>query len=521
MSASNSRGGQENQAPLDIGDMVKNIREKNTELHQRIIAKKEVLNKQRKRQRAMARANWYSMMLYARKRVLVRESANYQSKKNEKLDIFTNAAVQKLASVLRFKAATKVLEETTQNFFEPIRVFQSPPSVPIVGEAAADASLRFMSKLSFEPSLNLIVPKLVSDVQNIDTYENLRPSPADIEYRADSIREEVANNIEADPIVPSLSDITHPLEIFSQDSMILNPINDINIILSQAAMTAVLQTPITASIPTVAKEIRRPFRSMLRMAYPRWDLEDPLELDRDVTWDETQFNLQIQAEIEREISRSNKQASQISRKSPTKVPTSPKQKTESKTLSRDLDLTASQELMSAEIPGSPKGCLKPRMFHFDLSSILPGLDDGLYKMIQPIPELVLHARFFSRSMFEEEMQKPVDYYSSLIANDPSQTVPEKSLDFIDEEINKSLFDLLGHSTGMFSASEKLLDFNMASAEKALSTCLAGITFNNIQTISPYLLGAAQIKRHKPNDEANILIPQEKKSRGNPVFNTPE
>ncbi|EAY20353.1 hypothetical protein TVAG_193290 [Trichomonas vaginalis G3] len=508
-------------APLDIGDMVQNLREKNTELHQKIIAKKEVINKQRKKQRAMARANWYSMMLYARKRVLLRESASYQNKKNEKLDVFTTAAVQKLASVLRFKAATKVFEETTQKFFEPIRIYSSPPSVPIVEEAVDDASIRFMSRLSFAPSLNLIAPQMVNSIKNVDTYENLRPSPADIEYRTNLIIDDVVSHIEADPIVPSLSDITQPLERFSQDTMILNPINDINIIVSQASLMAVLQTPIAAAVPVVAKEVRKPFRSAMRMAYPRWDLEDPLDIQRDQTWDETKFDEAIQDEINKDILLESQKASKMQRSSPTKVPTSPRHNVESNLISRDLDFQPENEITTQDLPTVGKSGLKPKQFHFDLSSILPGLDDGLYKMIQPIPELVIHTRFFSRSMFEEEMNKPVNYYADLVANDPSQTVPAQSLDFIDEEIDKSLYDLLASGTGMNEVADKLIDFGMQAAEKALATNLAGITYGNVHIALPYLLGAAQIKMHNIDDDKPLLIPPEKKATANPVYITPE
>ena len=532
-----------NAAPIDIESLSKALRTGNTQLHHQIVAKKESLNKQAKKQRAIARYNWHAVARYLKKRVVSRDVTAHQEEKNKKLDVRTNAAVDKLCSAIRFGQADCELGKITKKLFEPLNFYKQPTSVPIVEEAADEACERFIDNFKLDDLLGKIAPKFVQPVENIDTYERIRPTAKELQNEADEVVDDVANDVFEDivektvvePIGPKVFSQAATIYSFSQDSMILNPVNDVDKIISQVAQNSVLFIPFTSGLPHVSKECRKPLRSLGRYAYPAFDNEEPLDIERPVTIDETDLNLAIETAVEKIVNDSMPSTTMTR----TQDRTEPSNKTtmfdkftqkkkperQESVTARDINIEVSQEKVAKDIEKQIRGRrgVKGNMFYYDLSSILQGLDDGLEAMVKPIPNLVMNKCIFSRDLVLEEISKPTNSIASGIANDPEQVIPDNSLSFIDDEINESLKEFVASGTGITEAYEDLLNFNLKAAEQAVLSTLASMTFSRMKEVTPFLIGAANIKVHKVDEEAgdNGSKTMRKKKHANPVFATIE
>ena len=523
--ASRASNASASSSAIDIAQLNRDLRDGNTKLHQLLVAKKESLNRQAKKQRAFARSNWYSMMLYARKRVVMREASAYQNEKNKQLDVYANVAVRKLTSAVRFNNAHSVLEELTKNFFQPLKTYKNPPNVPAIEDAENEACIRYIQNLDFSDTLSNVASKFTEPINNVMTYEKLIPESDELMDIADDVVEDAAANIEIDPKAPNLFAAATSLAVFPQDNMILNPMNDINIILGVAAQQAVLYTPFTAGLPMVSKEIRPTFRGLLRYAYPRWDNEDPLDLEREPTLDEDDLNLDINRAIEQAIQNSQP-APSLSRSQSTEnaggsifdrifqgKDITPQPKTREISPQRDEDAEKMKDLKMK--PG-----MKVRNFYYDLSSILPGLDDGVQRMIEPIPRIVLSHLLLTKQSILNLMFESTNGVAAKVANDPDQIIPEESLSFIDDAIADSMKDFVSGATGLTEAYDDLINFNIRASEQAMLATLTAMTFSRLQQVTPFLVGAANIKTHKLEEENNPdRVMRKKKHDENPVFNT--
>ena len=108
-----------------------------------------------------------------------------------------------------------------------------------------------------------------------------------------------------------------------------------------------------------------------------------------------------------------------------------------------------------------------------------------------------------------------------VATDPDQVIPEESLSFIDDALNESMYEFVSSATGLTEGYEDLINFNMKVAEQAVLATLTTMTYSQFKYVTPYLVGAANIKTHKLEEENEVgeKVPRKKKHSNNPVFNT--
>jgi len=319
---------------------------------------------------------------------------------------------------------------------------------------------------------------------------------------------------------------------FSQDSMILNPTNEVDKIVARVAQNAVLYIPFSSGLPYVSKECRKPLRSLGRFAYPDFDNEDPLDLERPVTLDEDELNLSIDAAVHKiendampstTMTRANENAANNKSTLFERFAQKKKPEKQESVRARDLNLEQIESQKDIERTVKPRRGVKGDMYYYDLSSILQGLDEGLEEMVKPIPNLVMNKVMFSKELVLDELFKPTKAIASGIAEDPDQFIPEESISFIDEEIDASLRDFVASGTGMTEAYEELLNFNLKAAEQAVLSTLASMTFSRMKEVTPFLIGAANIKMHKLEDErgGDSGSKSSKRKQSNPVFATIE
>ena len=523
---------------IDITNSYKSLREGNTNLHHETIRKRTGLTRQLQKQRAFARGQWISMMFYARKRVVMREASSYQNKKNQRLDDASAEAIDTTKQVLSKHVFVNAdFEALTKAFFEPLINYRSIPNVPEIEEAADDASERFMNGLDLDITRDELAKQFVQPITNINTYEKLIPNTKELNEKADDVIEDSIENIDKNPVNPSIYKIVTPLYVFPQDTMILNPINDMDAIIGQSAQQALLYNHFNAALPMVSKEIRPTFRSLLRYAYPRWDNEDPLDLEREPTLDEDDLNLGIDAAIEKciadaqpstqmSMSKTQEEGSnkltifdKIFQKKDEQV--KEQQVTARALKMEDLDSQEDDAEKLKELKLRPG--MKVRNFYYDLSSILQGLDDGVQRMLEPIPRIVMNHLLIPKQSIADLLFTSTSAIADKVANDPDQVIPEESLSFIDDAISESLIGFVSDATGLTDGYNDLINFNMKVAEQAILATLTTMTYSRFQEVTPFLVGAANIKTHKIEEEnaSGEKSPRRKKHTANPVFFTTE
>ena len=410
------------------------------------------------------------MMLYIRKRVVVRESVNYQSKKNARLDVFANIAVQKLASAIRFKAADKMIMQTSDSHFEPIRGYKPAPSLPYVEELAADACTTFIERLSFAGAEGAVSESLCAPLGGLYEHHNPGPRASALAASVGDVAEAAGADAAGEARAPSYRAIARPLIEYSQDCQILRRAADVGLIIGQAALGAVGGCWFGGGVARVGANSRGALRALLRMAYPRWDNEDPLELSRAPTLDELELDADVDAAAERALRGGG----------------------------------GREPAAAAVLRGAPGAGAGPReggarRMRFDLSSILGGLDSGMHRMLEPIPRLAAHARVFSRERMWAELSAPVAGLAAAVAGDPEQRIYGDDVGFVRGAVRASLAEFVAEAAGASAAAVDAVEAAAAAGERAAAAALALLSFGHLGAVGPFLDGCAKSKRHKHED----------------------
>lgn len=470
---------------------------------QRLFYASENNNMKARRKKAVSRSRWYDMVLFVRKRILVRECMLYQNRKNARLDEYANTAVDNLVGAIKFGASENTFNETTKSTFDPMKWYKVPNEVPKVDELAEEAGDAFARNFDFRGSLNVVGSKVLETVPSLDTYHCTRGKSRTIGAYAGIVGDVVASG-SFGPCVPDLNETVRPLTSLSKGAAVVHEVSDPDTLVSAASLAAVSPFRFHSAVPVLSGECRKTFKSLSRMAYPRWDFEQALDANRALTLDEAQLDNDIKTAMSR--IKSGKPAISRNEKRRTIKEIMKNAGTENSTNLLDYSLKSikasgksNSESFSASGSVSSRSRPAKKAYFYDLSSILGSLDKKLMKLISPIPGIVAKTQCFHAEAMWDELKSPFIEVGKRISRDISQFTVVENLDFVQKEIQVSLAEFVGSSVGVDGIVEEFLEFGLESAENLAYTAVANLAFGNVRTLVPFIFGTATARRRKKED----------------------
>ena len=419
-------------------------------LHQILLEQKEKLAKNARRKKRKLRQNWYKFYLFLRQQRIAQFESKLNQSKNRKIEQICDIAANFVVENFSLDPIVGKVSSKTQDFFKPLENVEAQNArIPKQEDLVASIASVFAYHLDFSKTANPIARNVGKVVRNFSDFELITKPPLDLdEIDPDIPRRAVENmNIVCAPIDSRKE--AEGIFNFTQDNLLFNEVSSMEAIANVAANIAVANVGFEHEcLPQFGGTVLPQLRPFLRVAFPRWDNEVELTLDRGDTLDPDSITTWF-----------NEKTPEIKE---------PKYLSEAREMLGDTDEMV-KDFADRILPNQMKDILFKAI----------GLEDVLDEYpIQP---------------------------AVLVSTDPDQSV-RHSMTFIDEEMRVGLVKFCADHIGVYEAAEKIKGIGGDLYKQNIKRQVAQLTFDTLGALTPFLKGAADVKRHKlegGNDAASL------------------
>jgi hypothetical protein len=405
-----------------------------------LLKQKEKLAKNAKKKKRFFRQKWHELYIELRRRHVAAEARNENRKRSRKIERFCVEASNFVLANISFDPIIEKTAARTDDFFMPLKnVGAKEFRVPKQDELVNNLSQLFAYNFDFSRDTHPVAAGIAKKVEDFGRFELIRREPLDLDDVDPSIPERAAENMDIICAPIDSRQEARGLLNFSQDMLLFTKVSSMDAIADVAANIAVSKLDLEKSCAqTFDSTVLPQMRPFLRLAFPRWDNDVELTIDRGDTLD------------------------------PDSITTFFNEKTE--TISDPTYLAEANEML---------GDTEALIDEFS-NAILPiQLKDYIYDAIG------------IEDLLDGFPQEP----AALIANDPNQDIIH-SMGFVDEELRNGLAEFCGSHIRVDDVIQKISSIQLSLFKQNVANSVALLTFGNLSTITPFLKGAADVKRHK-------------------------
>lgn len=430
----------------DLSELSRNVQSGNATLHDLLLAQKEKLIKNAKRKKRKLRAKWYNYYMVLRQLRLMEIQQSFLNAKANKLE---NACIQASVYVMKnmnLDLRIKDISNDTKPFFQPLKNLPSPDfTLPNRIDFSEDLAQMFINSYSFEninkQTAQFFTNPIVSELNEMDIHSNDYSAIDNPEY---DVSRKAARKMQVN-VTPNLSkQMVLPLVNFDQDTFILSSLSRYQSIADKAALQAVESINFGKLVlPEFGDAVMPRLRPFLRLAYPRWDTEDPLTLGRPDT------------------------------------------------LNTDSITTFFESQLAPLVVPSKAGALRIA----EAEAMLGDADAAIREVVDAFMPTLIADRVFAAMNVQNAVESAPKGSALLEASDPLQDVSE-SLGFVGDEVRAGLLEFCGERVGVPEAAEAAGDFQRRLAREMVASAVSACVFGRVADVVPFLKGAADQKRHK-------------------------
>jgi len=418
---------------FDIAAVNKNIQEKTVQLHFLLESKNGKNDKIEKKKKAINRSRWYQMILFIRKKSVLRESVELNSRRNKKLDAFADVASLKLSQLLDFSMANTTISMNTRNTLDCVKYYQIPDLIPTIGQLAYEASCDFIN--DYKVNIGVInTPKQCSEsLSYLYEFNSPFPTKEELNNKADNAIISGSDKIRVSPPLDSYEFMIRFLKNITPECLLLTPIYTEQYSVECVSQIAVSSIPCFESLFLISGKVRPVFSSLLRMTYPKVDIVDT---DRSDTLDSEEIDLFL------EKSR------------------------------RDIDFKPKVNYFDEEPVYDDS---EPNLFVFDLTPLFGDIEQHFSIELMRLPQVVVSEQVFSKDLFQKELEKSIDMLANSVIVNKSCPIPEQNLKFVENRITNSLYQFVNNETGIQDSIDELLIKHLAQSNTILSDIVTQIS----------------------------------------------
>lgn len=426
----------------DLSELSRNVQSGNATLHDLLLAQKEKLIKNAKRKKRKLRAKWYNYYMVLRQIRLMEIQQSFLNAKANKLENACILASKYVKNNMNLDLRIREISKETKHFFQPLKELPSPDfTLPTRTVFVDDLSQSFINSYSFASVNKLLTEKITkpleSELNEMDIHSNDYSAVNNPEY---DISRKAARNMQIN-VTPNLcKQQVRPLVNFDQDTFILSSLSRYQSIADKAAYQAVEAINFGQLVlPEFGDTVMPRLRPFLRLAYPRWDNEDPLTLGR------------------------------------------------ADTLNPDSITTFFENQI--QIPAKSDG------FRIAEAEAMLDASEAIREVVDAFMPTLLADRVYAAMSLERSIDRSVEAPAALESTDPLQDVSD-AVGFVGASIRGSLREFCGERVGVGEAAEAAAEFQSALASQMAAAAVAACVFGRAAEVAPFLKGAADQKRHK-------------------------
>ena len=415
-----------------------------------LLKQKEKLAKNARKKKRIFRQKWYEFYIELRRQRLSSYERKLNQTRSQKIEqICENASNFVLANLtldpIVEKAATK-----TKDFFMPLKNVEAQAfRIPDCFELVDSLSRVFAYHMDFTDDTQKVAESAAKKAEDIHNFELIRRETTDLEDVDPNIPMKAAEHMDIVCAPTSVKEEVKGILNFSQDMLLFTEVSSMDAIADVAANIAIskfgLEKGCAQSFESTVLPQMRPF---LRLAFPRWDNDVELTIDRGDTLD------------------------------PDSITTFFNEK--------------------------PQETKKNPLYLEDAQEMLGDTEDLINEFSNAILPLQVNDSIYSAIGIEELLDSFPEEPAVLVANDPNQDVSH-SLSFIDEELRNGLVGFCGDHMGIDEAIDKISNAQLSLFQQNIAKRVSLLTFGNIATLTPYLRGAAETKRHKTDYNDSLSL----------------
>ena len=384
-----------------------------------------------RKQRSLARYNWFAMKMFLINRIVERERERYIEKRLAKLDEFAQPASLKIMEKTTFNLSVRILKGISADSFLPLKAFRrTRHPIDTLDKIAEHSAFSVLSKIDPLPAIKNLATLITPTPAPLRRLKLVRYKPERLMNKADSIAESAAEHCIELLQFPDLSEQIRPLFTLSSQKRSLQHADNEDFVLNQIAASAVGAPDFKSGFQFI-RSPRNVLRSLMRYAYPSNDSSIPFSVTRGVTLSD----------------------------------------------SDDENLISRDAFLARDEYGH-------KLYYFDLSHLF-GIIDNEQKAIEDrIINLEKENEEVARSLKRAERKKL------------KHESVEESCYFVDDFLKQGLLEFSAELCGLDLAVHDAVKFQSDFAKQNLALSVSLATFKNVNTLSPFLWGAANIKMHK-------------------------
>lgn len=411
-------------------------------LHNILLEQREKLLRNARRKKRQLRQTWFRFYFVLRKAHVMDQQRKYDSTKNRKIDHICDNAGRYCSDFLGLDQIIAKIGNVSKKFVAPLVNAEAKqvkaPTPKEIEQSAADV---YSYNFDFSNALSKVANTVDQRISNISNFELITSKSETSNKPINDIVEEAVKNLKIQTAPLNSKEIVEPLSQFSQDTFIFTPFASYEAIADGAAVFAIESLDFTGkALAPMQNTVIPRLRPFLRLAFPRWDNEVELAIDRDITIGSDPI-----VSIHETYSET--------------------------TLTSDSIYGAEAKEMLGET--------QPLIDELVESLFPMFLEDEIYKQIS------------LKDTFDDMLEPP----AALIARDLNQDIDD-SMSFIDEAIHDSLIKFCGEKIGVRTVIDRVSKFQKDFLKQMLAKKVAESTFHHLSVVTPYLKGAADAKRHK-------------------------
>lgn len=396
------------------------------------------MERKARKQKSLARYHWFTMKMYLKNKEVEKGRENLTESIYKKLDEFAGPSSLKVMEKTQFNVSVRVLKSISSHAFDPFRNFVRNNDIPETFEQiASHSAFRVLGNIKITPAIDVLAQQASENIRPIYISHKPKIKHRKLEDKVNNIIAPVINHMQLQVPLPDLDAQAEPLINLSSTRRTMNHAEDEEFAIAQIAANAVGGDSFLDKSFNHIFAAKQSMRPLLRIAYPTRDTDSKHNPARTVT---------ITGEY----------------------------------------LTQAESLVSRSM--QPIDDLGFPLYVFDLSVLKKrlGIDtDNVYKRINELSKLELE---------EENARQRQAIIRSRGAPLGQEDISE-SLDFIDFELHDGLRNFTTEILGLNDAVEGAVNFTKDLSSKTLKQSVTSTVFSQINILTPFLFGAANIKLH--------------------------
>lgn len=413
-------------------------------LHNILLEQKEKLLRNARRKKRQLRQTWFRFYFVLRKEKVVEAQRHYGNTKNRKIEGICDIAGHYCSNLLGLDQIITRIGTESKKFIAPLvnseaRQVETPTNKQLEDRTAEIYSYNF----DFTNCMNIIAQDVNRMISNVTNFEIINAETDNSTHPIDDIAKEAIENMNIITAPLNMKKIEKPLSDLNQDMFIFTAFSSYEAIADGAATLAVSDIDFAGiRLGSIQNSVVPRLRPFLRLAFPRWDNEVELTIDRGDTLDPNSITSFFDTKTD----------------------------TTSTTFIDGIYANEAKEMLGETQP----------LIDELVDELFPMvLEDEIYKEIVP------------EQFFGDIIEPP----AVLVSRDLNQDITD-SMSFIDEELHKSLVQFYGNKLGVSGVVDKLSSFQVNYFDSMLKKKVAESTFHHLSVLTPFLKGAADAKRHK-------------------------